>query len=228
VAHAHNVQGERIGVLALEESVERTARGFMGLALGKRIDIDSSGVSQEDLKGAFTATVGSGRCFLYDHFGSLDTDVLLGKIRYMVVGCSCSTILLDHLSIVVSGSELDDERKAIDVVLTKLKSMAMELNFRLFVVVHVRRVENTNHEEGSQLSLSHLRGSGSIAQLSNIVIGLERNLQDEETKDITTIRVLKNRFTGETGVAGYLKYDKASGRFTECGKPKKAEVSDAF
>ncbi len=48
-----------------------------------------------------------------------------------------------------------------------------------------------------------------------MVIGLERNQQDEEVKNETTIRILKNRFSGETGVACTLEYNNNTGRLHE-------------
>ena len=64
-------------------------------------------------------------------------------------------------------------------------------------------------------SLSQLRGSAAIAQLSDIVIGLERNQQDAESSHQTTVRVLKNRWSGDTGVAGLLHYNTTTGRMSE-------------
>ena len=56
------------------------------------------------------------------------------------------------------------------------------------------------------MSLSHLRGSQSIAQLSDCVIALERNQQsdDEEESNTTRLRVLKSRYTGDVGIASSL------------------------
>ena len=68
-------------------------------------------------------------------------------------------------------------------------------------------------------SLSQLRGSHAIAQLSDIVIGLERNQQDEDHRNETILRVLKNRFSGETGEAGILYYDQSTGRLNDTFKP---------
>jgi len=48
---------------------------------------------------------------------------------------------------------------------------------------------------------------------------LERNQQDAENKNRTTLRVLKNRFSGETGVACHLLYDKETGRLSEDTNP---------
>ena len=71
----------------------------------------------------------------------------------------------------------------------------------MFVVSHLKRPENKGHEEGAATSLAQLRGSGSIAQLSDMVIGLERNGQAEDIieRNTTRVRVLKNRFSGMTG-----------------------------
>jgi twinkle protein len=62
-----------------------------------------------------------------------------------------------------------------------------------------------------------LRGSGSIGQLSDIVLGLERNGQAEDVAErhTTKVRVLKNRFSGLTGPACALYYDRDTGRMTE-------------
>ena len=67
------------------------------------------------------------------------------------------------------------------------------------------------------MSLSELRGSAAIAQLSDIVIGLERNQQDDDPiiRNQTTLRVIKNRFSGLTGKACRLQYDSNTGRLTE-------------
>ena len=87
----------------------------------------------------------------------------------------------------------------------------------LFAVSHLKRPEGKGHEDGAATSVSQLRGSASIAQLSDFVIGLERNGQaEDETERCTThMRVLKNRFSGITGPAGSLLYDTTTGRLHE-------------
>ena len=101
--------------------------------------------------------------------------------------------------------------------MTQLREVVVETNIGLFVVSHLSRQQNTPHEEGGKISLTHLRGSQGIAQLSNMVIALERNQQHEDPliRNTTTLRVLKNRYTGETGVTGHLRYDTVSGRLSE-------------
>ena len=214
--------GETVGYIALEESTKRTAQGLMGIHLNKPIHLGKDGVTEEAMKEAFEATVGSGRCYLYDHFGSTDIDNLLNRIRYLARGCDCGWIILDHLSIVVSGIGEGDERRMIDNAMTTLRTLVQELGIGLILVSHLKRPEGKGHEDGAQTSLSQLRGSAAIGQLSDMVIGAERDQQDEDGS-LTTIRILKNRFSGETGIGCYLKYDYETGRLNECSPEFKDE-----
>lgn len=206
----------KVGMLMLEENVKRTVKGLMSIAAGKRLYINRQGLSDEEFKAAFNKTMGTGNYVLYEHFGSLEGDNLMDKIRYMAVGEKCDFIILDHVSIAVSGIEGDNERKLIDVLMTTMRSLVEETGVGLIVISHLRRVpDQQSHEEGGATSLSQLRGSGAIAQLADTVIGLERNQQaDGRTKNLVRVRVLKNRWTGETGIAGYLYYDRDTDHLT--------------
>ena len=114
-------------------------------------------------------------------------------------------------------SQLGDERRALDEIMTRLRTLVQETGVSMIVVSHLRRPEGKGHEEGAATSLSQLRGSASIGQLSDMVIGLERDAQndDPDIRNTTRIRVLKNRFSGITGPCCDLKYDIDTGRLTE-------------
>ena len=212
-----NATDENIGVLALEESVKNTTLGVMSIEANMPLHLNLDTVDDEELRGYWEATMGKGRMFMYDHFGSTNEDNLLSKVRYLAKGLDCKWIVLDHLSIVVSDQEVQDERKAIDSIMTKLRQLVQETGIGLFLVSHLRRPMGKGHEDGGQISLSELRGSASIAQLSDMVIGLERNQQadDPRVRNTTIVRVLKNRFSGLTGPACSLHYDKLTGRMKE-------------
>jgi twinkle protein len=118
----------------------------------------------------------------------------------------------------VSASNEGDERRTIDMIMTRLRSLVEETGAGIILVSHLRRVEgNKGHENGISVSLSHLRGSNSIAQLSDCVIALERDQQS--TNDIesrtTRLRILKSRYTGDVGLATSLLYDVETGRLSE-------------
>jgi twinkle protein len=106
--------------------------------------------------------------------------------------------------------------------MTKLRSLVEETGIGLLLVSHLRRPSgDKGHEDGREVSLSHLRGSASIAHLSDSVIALERNQQadDPVEANTTTLRILKNRYTGDTGIATHLHYDNQTGRMTQIDNP---------
>jgi twinkle protein len=171
-------------------------------------------VPEEVMDQAFKATVGSGNFVTYDHWGSIESDNLINRIRYMNKALGCKWIFLDHVSIVVSGQD-GDERKMIDMLMTKLRSLVEETQVGMLLVSHLKRPEGRGFEEGRETTLGHLRGSAGLGQLSDMVIGVERNQQDEDLKNRTTVRILKNRFSGETGEACFLRYNNQTGRLVE-------------
>jgi len=208
-------KGKTIGYIALEESVARSVRGLMSINLNQKIHEEEvrKTLDKQTLKNSWDKI--QPYTYFHKHFGSTDSENLMSKIRYLVKGCDCDYIFLDHINMVVSGLE-GDERKLIDYTMTKLRTLVEECNFGLILVCHLKRIESKQgHEEGALTSLSHLRGSHALAQLSDIVIGFERNQQSEENHNLMTVRVLKNRYTGDTGVATTLVYDEDTGRLSE-------------
>ena len=206
-------KGERVGYLALEESNRRTALGLMSAAVGKSLHIGEH--DRSTLTEAYQATLADWNLFLFDGFGSFDPDLIYNRIEYLATGLDARVIFLDHLSILLSGLD-GDERRMIDTTMTKLRSLVERTGVAMFLVSHLRRTSNdTNHEEGARVTLGQLRGSAAIAQLSDGVIALERNQQTTTGNSDTTVRVLKNRYSGEVGVACNLSYDLSTCKFNE-------------
>ena len=224
LAHHLLSEGETVGMLMLEESVSRTLKGLLGIELSRRVELDTTpwkdldDAEKAERKAAFDRIGGGTRLHLYDHFGSTETDNLINRVRFMVTVLGCGWVVLDHLSIVVSGNADGDERKTIDVLMTKLRTLVQETKCGLLLVSHLKRPSgDQGHEQGAETSLAQLRGSHAIAQLSDCVIGAERDQQaaSETERAITTLRVLKMRFTGDTGIACHLLYNKETGRLRE-------------
>lgn len=208
-------QGETVGYIALEESLQRTALRLMTVKANKPLHKDNS-LEESLMDEAFAASLGTGRVFLRDGFGSVDPDLILNDIRYLVKAKECRWVVMDHLSILMSGLETDDERKMIDRTMTKLRSFVEETGIGMLLVSHLRRSQgDKGHEDGASISLGQLRGSHSIAQLSDIVIGLQRNTSAGD--DLTEVIVLKNRFNGTTGPAGFIHYSRETGRMNDFG-----------
>ena len=207
--------GERVGYIALEESNRRTALGLMSVGVGQALHL---GEHEKDvLQLAYDTTISNWNLYLYDHFGSLSPDIIYNRIEYMALGLDIKIIFLDHLSILLSGLD-GDERRMIDTTMTKLRSLVERTGISLFLVSHLRRTQtDKDHTDGAKVSLGQLRGSQAISQLSDTVLALERDQQAEN--DVSTLRVLKNRYSGETGIAAQLQYDKTTCRFNETKDP---------
>lgn len=207
-------QGFIVGYIGVEESVKRTGLRLMTVEANKPLHIDNT-IDEDSFKEAFDKSVGSGRLFLRDGFGSCDPDSIIADMRYLVKAKNVQWIILDHISMLLSGNASHDERKMLDEAMTKLRSFVEEVRIGLIVVSHLRRTTgDKGHEDGAMdISLSHLRGSHSLGQLSDIVVSLQRDISSGDC--MAKLKVLKNRFCGTTGPAGQLRYNSETGRMLE-------------
>ena len=216
VAYHAMQKGEKVAYVALEENVKRSAIGLMSIHANKPLHlVDPENVNWEEWLGYYNELDLPNKAVFYNHWGSTTDQTLIPKLRYLVKGMDCNVIVLDHISIIISGDNEGDERRKIDNLMTNLRSFVEESQCAMLVVSHLKRLGNgRGHEDGGQVSLSHLRGSQAIAQMSDMVIGLERNQQGDDAH-LTTIRVLKNRYSGELGESSRLRYNIDTGRMFE-------------
>ena len=214
---------DNVGIIALEEDWRRTVDGILSIEANARLYIDQvrEEYTEEQLN-TFFDNVYDGknkdRVWIHSHFGITDIDEIFSKLRFLIIGCSCKWVIVDHLHMLVSAMSDGDERRAIDNIMTRLRSIVEETGAGLILVSHLRRVDgNRGHENGISVSLSHLRGAQSIAQLSDCVIALERDQQSDDPDEANTthMRGLKSRYTGDVGMATHLLYDRETGRLGE-------------
>jgi twinkle protein len=215
-----NQTEDNIGIIALEENWQRTADSIISIEANDRIYINEirNKYTDEELSDLFDKSIPNGRVYIHAHLGVNNIDEIFSKLRYIIIGCECKWVIIDHLHMLVSALMDSDERRGIDVLMAKLRSLVEETNVGLILVSHLRRVGgDRGHERGVQVSLSHLKGSQAIAQLSDCVIALERNQQAEDITEANTtiVRILKSRYTGYTGYACSLLYNSETGRLIE-------------
>ena len=214
---------DNIGIVALEESKFRTAEGLTSIEANACLHKDSvkSAMPLEQVQEYYKQVFmndNNGRIYIHAHHGVTDLEEIFSKLRYMIVGLDCKWVVVDHLHMLVLSRLDSDERKSIDSIMHRLRTLVEETGCGMILVSHLRRLEgNRGHENGVETGLSHLRGSQSIAQLSDCVISLERNQQADDPIEASTtkVRVLKSRYTGDVGVATRLFYCGNSGRLNE-------------
>lgn len=196
-----------VGAIFLEEPKRRHLQAIAGLELGRPVHLPEHAASPTELSRAVRAAVVSDeRLHIYSHFGSDDPEVLTDVIRYLVVGCGCRLILLDHISMAVSGLAGEDERRALDWLSTRLEMMVKELDFALVLVSHVNDFGQT-------------RGSRYIGKVADIRIDMARDpmAETEAERNVVKFSIPKNRPMQKTGPAGEITYNPSTGRYEEHG-----------
>lgn len=191
-----------VGFLHLEEPKRKTALGLMSIHNNKPYHFPDVERTEQELRDAYKEVLDTDRVVIWDHFGSNDIDVVLSKIRHMAA-LGCRYIMVDHLSIIVSDQS-GDERKQLDEISTKLKTLTMNLDIACFCVIHINRQ-------------GEVRGSAGPEQVANAVIRLSRDKKevDEWRRNVTTVSIEKNREYGRTGPGTYLYYNEMTGRLEE-------------
>ncbi|QDP50565.1 MAG: putative ATP-dependent helicase [Prokaryotic dsDNA virus sp.] len=191
-----------VGFLHLEEPKRKLALGLMSIHNDKPYHFPDVERTEEELEKAYDEVINTSRVVIWDHFGSNDIDVVLAKIRHMAA-LGCKYIMVDHLSIIVSDQS-GDERKQLDEISTKIKTLTMNLDISVFCVIHINRQ-------------GQVRGSAGPEQVANVVIRLERDKKElnEWRRNITRLTVEKNREYGRTGPACWLHYNETTGRLDE-------------
>lgn len=223
-------------LIHLEEPLQDSVNSLVGLDLKKRLHMGSP-VDKDIIKAKQEELVmeqdneGFYRFNFYDAFGSVEEEKLYNMIRFMVNGLGCKIIWLDHLSILVSSLSQDsDERRTIDSIMHNLKSLTVELKCYIGLIVHLNndtKGQGKTFEEGAIPHLNNLRGSGGIKQLANSVIAFSRNQQAEDDleRNSSLITVLKCRYTGDTGKADWVFYDRDTGCLGAGVDPKSAQFT---
>lgn len=210
-----------MGALYLEENPEETVISLMSLAAGANLKKNQvwDSCSEEDLKKFFETCGANRRIELFEPLSNTEPDYICNKIRYLAVARGCQVIFLDHLTYVVDDS--DDPRRALNKLVKNLHDLCVELGIVVIAACHLRKSQQANktHEEGGRVTLDDLKDSSSVKQLSDVVIGLERNAQDEDADkaNTTVLRVLKNRDFGEKGPCTALYYERDTTRLVEIG-----------
>lgn len=213
------------GIIHLEENIRTTAQGLVSIKMGRRLHLEQDSHKDPEVIEEWTKMFsakdeeGNYRFSILDAFGSVDVEKIYSMIRYQAQVENCKVIYLDHISILVSGMMDVDERKALDKIMTDLKSLTQELGIHIFAICHLNNNVNGGKpfEEGGVPNVNNLRGSGGIKQLADNIIATTRNqmAETQDERNMVTIHLLKARHTGDTGKCDDITFHSDSGLFTE-------------
>lgn len=233
VKHTTMDLGESCALFMLEQPVRETGLRLAGKYAGKRFHLADGTWQQEELVSAWNALENSGKLWLYDSFGICDWETIEDRIRFLAGTEDVRHFFIDHLTALASTQ--DDERKALELIMAAVAMLAKELNIIIYLISHLATPEGKPHEEGGRVMIRHLKGSRAIGFWAHGIFGLERDQQQSDlfVRSTITLRQLKSRWTGFTGILCGLHMDEHTGLLTEVDlsehdAPTAASTGDEF
>lgn len=214
----------KVGAVYLEEPIKTTGNAFIALAHNKplyKLEENPEIVSYDAFKETYEKYIGSGLLSFVDaSFMALDSKELIYNLQYLIDVNKCNCIVLDHLTMLTYDATVENnERKDIDMLMKALRELVHRTKISIIVVAHLKRpTTGKSWAEGREVQLGDGRGSAAIEQLSDVVIGLERNMLKDIEKSILKVKILKNRITGYTGYVDTLCYIENTGRLISIDK----------
>ena len=224
-----NVLKEPVALYFLEQSPVDTAKRMAGKHAGKRFHVPGAGWTSGELDTAIDELEGMGNIYFYDSWGSTEWQVVRNRIEYNSQYLGVKFHYLDHLTALAAAE--DSEKEALEKIMEEMASTAKRLNICIIFVSHLATPDGKPHEEGGRVMARHFKGSRAIGFWSHFMIGLERDQQstDSQESSVTTIRILKDRFTGQSvGKTYFMGYDVETGRLFMTEKKKPNEESCPF
>lgn len=212
--------GHKIGMIFLEEGNKDTFQRLIASELKvnylkfKRNPLAVA--TKEAIWEVYSKITSNEQLVLLDHFGSMPIDSLMNKVKHMVLVEGCKYIMLDHLSMVVSGNETENERKELDMVMTALSSFCAANSVHLIVVCHINRTDSHQFlppkgKEGEPFWVNvrkeSARGSAALEQCSWNILAIEPEILPDFSRGRVRIKVLKTRFGDSLGIADVFTLD---------------------
>lgn len=220
-------EDEKIGIIHLEEDEEESVNSLYAIELGvDEKDFVASPeefLTEEEHMEIHRRWIDKDKVRVFDHFGSIPVQDLISKLKHMVYIDGCKWIILDHLSIVISGLGLADERKGLDEAMTALATFCKQYNVFILAIAHMKRTDfqppKTREGEDPKpywipVRKEQLRGSAALEQLGWVILAVEpEELPNRERGRIRWV-CLKNRPHKKLGVCDTMFMD-AKGKFVD-------------
>lgn len=157
-AHLAMVEGQRIGMFMLEETVGNTIKNVAGKLA--KIPFHRPDVEYDPKVLRDAAMQLDGKVFLWHNFGQNNWDNIKQCIRYWVVTEGCKHIVLDNITTMVSHLSTTEINAEIGRISTELTGMCHELGFTCFIFSHLNAPSGgKTHEEGAEVKEAQFTGS---------------------------------------------------------------------
>lgn len=210
-----------LGMIYLEEDKRetflRTIASKLKVNYLKFKENPLSVATKEQIKEVYDDIAENNKLAVVDHFGSMPVDGLMNKIKHLHLIEGCRFIILDHVSMVVSGTETDNERKELDIVMTALASFCAANPVHVMVISHINRTNASQFlpPKGSEgqpfwvnVTKESARGSSALEACSWNIIALEPEVMPDFSRGRVRMKILKTRFGNFLGITDVFTLDK--------------------
>lgn len=221
---------ERLGIIHLEEDEDESVNSLYAIDLGfdekDFVANPEDFLTEEEHLKVHNEWIEKDKIKIFDHFGSIPVEDLIAKLKHMVYIDGCKWIILDHLSIVISGLGLADERKGLDEAMTALATFCKQYNVFILAIAHMKRTDfqPPKVKDGEEpkpywvpVRKEQLRGSAALEQLGFVILAVEpEELPNRERGRVRWV-TLKNRPHKKLGVCDTMFMDN-QGKFVDASK----------
>jgi len=186
--------GVRLAAWHLEETKLRSLLGLVSYEgddnLTRKDLIEDKG-KQEEVKAAITTLTGDENFYQFFLRDGDGTEELIDQIRYFATVCEVDYIFFEPIQDVLGNSE-----ELLAQLAIRLSKLAAELNVGIVTIAH------TNED-------NEIKYCRMIGQRAAVIMSLDRDpdAPTEEERNVTKIRVEKNRPCSHVGWGGMMKFD---------------------
>lgn len=193
-----------VGYLGFETTVAEVVKSMI------RLQNSSALFSQEEGKKAFESITWKNRLKILNHQGSLALSEMLDKVYVLIKRYGLDVFLIDPIQLGLKDLSNDSVKEFMDGVL----KLAKQTDCSFILVSHTRKPADDKPHSVSEYDLL---GSSAINQVAfnTILLSRDKMSDEEEDRNTTHLKLVKCRRTGNTGQAGYLRYNKDTYHFTE-------------
>ena len=214
---------EKVAWMFLEEDLKKAAQRLIAIDNDvplPRYRLDPNIIPEDKVRESYDTLINNDRTWFISlgASGRLSVDRLLHLLRYYR-SQGVTRFIFDHISIVFSHDDRDNERKLIDNVLSEVAAFCAATGSHVIMVAHIKRfdqkiyVSDELHDaKWLYIDPAMARGSGSFEQLSFNIVAIEPEQTEDETKGRMRLNVKKSREWGFTGSADVLKMNPNTGR----------------
>lgn len=199
IKHFTTVEGERVGVMSLEEHPVKTLKKVAGKHANRQFTLPKAVGHWTDDELKRSMDYFEDKVVFYSSGGERDYDVVLNTIRWLAAD-GIWLFIVDPLTALVAEYEASQANDILNEFMSKAASMVLELNITIFMYSHVNPPKaGIPHDQGGKVFSSQFTGSRAMEKWAHYGWGISRNRNHEDPiqRNTATVSLLFDREFGQ-------------------------------